>query len=502
MIARALLVLITGLLFVAAACGPPPEAGDQGALGDLIGDADAEAEGDEYEDMDEEDLPEWARGLEEGDPPPTETEWVDNAEVALVEAEIAGEDAPEARREALEEAVAHAEEGIENDPENPIHYYTAGQAYMMMEEWERAAEMYDEAEERHPQYRWDTEFQREQAWVELYNEGIELLQAGEEDAALEILERADRVYDKRPEAQLNLASTYHGRGELDRAAEYYGKALESIQGDRVQDFEDEMREPLMEQIEPALLNRAQINMELENYEEAAVDYEEVLERDPDNVLAQSNLSVAYMQLGDDERAREIHEALFEQADELMAQEIMMIGVGFFEGEDYEQAAEAFRVILERVPSHREAWFNLAQAYSASEEWESIVEIGDELIENNTHTRSIYQLVAQAHVHLDDEQTAVEYLDRMEELPVDLVQLQMEPIPGQGAVVVGQFINVGMNPGDPVEIQISFLGGDGSEIGSETVQVEAPAGEEDVATFQAEYATEEEVGGYSYEVISP
>lgn len=500
---RALYALLVGVLFVTWGCGsaggPGEPGGGPGGEDPLAGVADDE-EAEDYEDIDEEELPEWARGLEEGDPPPEDTEHSDDAEVALVQADIAGEDNPEEREQSLREAIAAAERGIEADPENPIHYFLAGQAHMFLEEYEQGAEYFDEAEDRHERYRLDTEVLREEAWLEMYNEGVELLDEDQEDAAIDMFERANRIYRQRPEAMMNLASIHHERGDLEEAAEYYSQAIEVIQGPRSRDLEEEDREAWESQLEPARFNRAQINIELGNFEQAAEDYEQVLEDDPDNVMALSNLSVAYMQMGEEERAREIYEELFEQED-LMMHELLMIGVGFYEGEDWEQAREAFERIVADVPNHREAHANLVQTLHEAEEWEQLKEVGDAAIERDSHNPVIYQLVAQAYVHTDDEQTAVQYLNQMEELPFWLLQVHMEPQYGEGAVINGQVQNHNLEPGTQVEILFTFYGPDGGEIGTETASFQAPD-EEEVLPFDLQFSHADEVAGYDYEVVSP
>ena len=502
MIVRALFPLLAGFLLVAWGCGTggAGEPGGPGAADPMAGAIEGQEEQPDYEDLDEEDLPLWARDLEAGDPPPQDTEYSGEAETALVQADLAGEDDPQGRESALREALAAAERGIEADPENPMHYFLAGQAAMFLDEYELAAEYFDEAEERHPQYRLDTELMREEAWIELYNEGVDLLEEDQEDSAIEMFERAHRVYQQRPESMLNLATLYHERDELDRAAEFYGQAIEVIEGPRSEDLEEEERERWEQQLEPARFNRAQINMETGNYAEAAEDYEVVLERDPDNNMALSNLSIAYMRMGEDERAREIYDELFAQ-EGLMMHELLMIGVGFFEGEDWEQAAEAFRRIIGDVPDHRDAHANLVQTFHEAERWEELQDIGDRALELDSHNPVVYQLVAQGYVNTDDQQTAVEYLNQMEALPFWLLQLHLEPHHGQGAVVHGQFQNQDLDPGSQVEILFTFYGPNGNEIGTETANISAPAPEE-ATPLQVEFSHSDEVAGYSYEVISP
>ena len=503
MTVRALLVMLAGSLFVAYGCGAPNgEPGEPGAPGaedELAGLMDdEEIEG--YDDLDEDELPEWARGLEAGDPPPEETEYSDEAETAFVQADLAGEDDPDGRDASLRDALDAAERGIEADPENPIHYFLAGQAAMMLEEYVMGAEFFDEAEARHEQYRLDTEPFREEAWIELYNDGVDILDEGQEDQAIAMFEEAHQVYQQRPEGMLNLAAIYHDRGELEEAQYYYGHAVEVIEGPRAQELEEEDRELWEEQVEPARFNRAQINIELGNYSEAAEDYEALLEDDPDNVMALSNLSVAYMQMGEEEQAREIYEELFEQED-LMQHELLMIGVGFYEGQDFQQAAEAFDRIRGEIPEHREALAQLVQTYHDGEYWEELQGIGDEAIAADSHNPVIYQLVAQGYVHTDQEQEAVEYLEQMEQLPFWLLQMHMTPQYGDGAVVQGQLQNQALDPGTPIEVEFTFYDGTGQTIGSETMAIEAP-GQEEVVPFDLQFAHDEEVGGYSYEVVSP
>jgi tetratricopeptide (TPR) repeat protein len=471
-----------GMLFLALTLGACGGAGN-GPAGDQIA----------PQEFSDDDLPQWMQDLPEGTPP-RDNEHTGQATLFLVQAmQTEGERAEGLYRQALEAALA----GIEADPENPQSYYQAGDAYLGLGQIEEGAEMFDRAEEIYPRYVLETELTREQAWVEQFNQGAELSEQGDRDAAAEYFARAHRIYQGRPEAMLNLAEIYGNQGRTEEAAELYREAIELMTGPRAEDMDEEFQEMWDEFLEISYFNRAQLLFRMERYGEAADVYERILQEDPENLTALSNLAASLVAAGREGEAQALYDRLLESPD-LNASDYFMIAIGLYQGEAWEQSARAFRESLDRVPENRDAAFNLAQTLYLAENWEELVAVTERLLEIDTHNETAYRFRAQGLVQLEDQQTAVEALEQMEALPFYVDQLELHP--GEGGVsVVGLVVTNAGDPGSTADLRFHFYDVEGNQVGSEDISVELPQPEEAVQ-FQLDHMTNEPVFAFRYEVL--
>lgn len=452
-------------------------------------------EGGISEEYDEEDLPEWVEDLPEGDEP-EDNEHTDQAFFFLAQAASAEDEGEEAEAN-YERALEEAEAGIEADPENAQSYFQAGEAHLGLDNLEEAGDMFDRAEEIYPRYVLDTEMLREEAWIELFNEGVELYGEDENDEALPYFEQAHSIYQGRPEAMLNLAEIYSEQDRVDEAIELFEQSVEVMTSERVEDFDEEVVADWDEFLEVARFNLAQLLFRQERFAEAAEVYQILLEEDPDNLEVLSNLAIALVSSGEEEEAMELYDDLLNRPD-LNAQDLYLIGVGLYQVEEWEQASRAFRDAWEQVPEHRDALFNYAQTLYLSEDFEELAGIVDELQEEDPYNENAYRFQAQALVEQDRQEEAVEILEEMEALPFFIDGMEIQPVEG-GVALVGVVINRLESEGTPVDLEITFYDVEGENVGTSETTVELGPEEEPVQ-FQVDMATEEQVFGFSYEVL--
>ena len=133
------------------------------------------------------------------------------------------------RQQRAERALELSLEGLEVDPENPIHYFLAGVAHARLGQYGEADRMFSEAQAIYPAYEIDIEPQRRAAWAEAFNAGVEAYGTGETEEALEAWGNAAVIYDLRPEAHRNLASLLAVEGRHDEAIEIYRRALDGLE---------------------------------------------------------------------------------------------------------------------------------------------------------------------------------------------------------------------------------------------------------------------------------
>jgi tetratricopeptide (TPR) repeat protein len=445
--------------------------------------------------FDEEDLPAWVLALPEGDEP-RDNEHTEEAFLALFQA---GQTADPARiEEFAREALAAAQAGMNEDPENAQSYFQAGSAYLFLDDFESAGQMFDRAEEIYPRYVLETEFLRESSWIDEYNLAVEYLMS-EPAGAVPHLERAHQIYQGRPEAMLQLAAIYAEDGRTDQAIDLYGQSIDLIRGPRAQDVDDEEILAMWnESLEVALFNRGQLLFMAGRFDEAAEVYEDIVEMFPDDLMALSSLAAALVSAGETDRASALYDEILNRPD-LDARDYFTIGLGFYEANDLVQAARAFEEAHARVPQDRETLSNLTHTLYSAENWEGLLDVARRYLEVDTHTENAFRYLIQALVQLDQQTAAVEVLEELEALPFDVDGLQMAFIDG-GVAVAGQVTKRLEDASSSVRLRVHFYDVNGGTAGSEDLTVTLGEVQQPVI-FQADLATNADVVGYRYEVLN-
>jgi tetratricopeptide (TPR) repeat protein len=255
--------------------------------------------------------------------------------------------------------------------------------------------------------------------------------------------------------------------------------------------------------EVAQFNGAQLLFQEERYAEAAEIYEDILEADPTDLMALTNLGAAFVAAGETERANEVF-ARLRSRDDLTAREFYMIGIGLTQADQLQEAAEVFAEAHARMPQDREALFMQAQAlyFWANDQggdWATLVPVAQRLNELDTHTRLSYTFHFNSLLQTGNGEAAQEVYDRMEALPFEIGGLQLAGVQG-GAAVAGIVTNRNAAPGSQARIRVHFYDGSGTSVGTQDATVNLGAAGEAIQ-FQVDLSTSADVMGYRYEVLS-
>jgi tetratricopeptide (TPR) repeat protein len=418
--------------------------------------------------------------------PPTNSRWTAPATLFLAQ-------------EQYDRALAEAQQGIEAEAGNPHHYFLAGQAHLGLGNVAEALQMFERAEEIYPAYEMEIEPVREQAWAIAFNEGVNAYNEGNMEAAAAAWGRANDVYDLRAESYLNLAVIHTQQAEYDRAIEAYRgglAALERVPATR--ELEPEELQEREESRATILTNLAQLLNYTEQYAEAEALFRQQLEASPNDVEIQSSLAVAIARQGRQAEAQEIYNRLLGDSN-LGATDLFNVGVALFQGENYEQATEAFRRYTERQPNSRDGWYNYANALYAQNEWTALVPVAQRLVELDPLNENSALILARAHREAGQNQQALRALQANESHPVHVEDLEFRP-GAQRTVVSGRIVGNQAAAGTPVQVRFTFFGEDGSTVGTQTVTVSAPAQGESAA-MEAVYEGTPPAVTYRYELAS-
>lgn len=433
-----------------------------------------------------------AEGLEAGENP-RETENTRLAAEALETAQDAND--PGQARSAYETALRSAEAAIAEDPTNPLAHRLAGTAALGLEDYVAAGQHYDRAIELRPLYELDLAEVREQTWIDLYQQATPHVQAGEYETAAEYFAAANAIFDGRPEAMITLAQIYAQLRQHDPALEVMDQALAFRDSEQMQAVDEETAAQWRADIDELVYLRAQVLADAGRFEEAVDTYRQMASENPDDVEIKRSLAAILMELGQEEEAYAIYEEMTAMPG-LSSDDLFAIGVGYYQGNQYGQAVEAFSRAADVSVNDRDAIEMWARSLQLDSLPEQIPQVAQRWIELDPNSQNAYLIMAQAHNQMGNEAETQEAVRAVEALEVTVTDLTMRRLGGGGAMVSGSVINQGLADGTSVTLDFTFYDDAGGEMGtvSETVSV----GQPDMAQiFQIEFTSDQPVGGYGY-----
>lgn len=439
-------------------------------------------------------------------PPNVDNEWTREAENNLTVAQLRTD--PAEQRPLFQEALTNVRTGLQAEPQNPKLWLLAGRAYIGLNDYAGADSAFTKAEQIYPQYAAEIAIDRENAWVQAYNQGVQALNQQNHEAAIGHMERAQSIYKRRPEALINLGWLYARQQNQQKAVDAYRRGYELLSG------------PV-----------------------------------PEGSTPEDSASWA-----DNERIVAFN----------LAQLLSGIGVERFQADQFPEAADAFRQALELSPYSRDNLYNLAQAiYTQTTEreealdslgagatdttgadttgmdsadqaraaeirsqlepmYDELVDVAQRVRELDPYNSNILLILARAYRGMAEiapepaagdelRAQALQVLEEHQNLPFQVTEIRLSSggaaagagaagaagAGGAGGAAVrlqGTIQNMNMNAGAPIRLRVTFLDVKGTEVGTTDVTVSAPAPEQ-TAGFEASLAQGEGVVGWKYALVS-
>lgn len=389
-------------------------------------------------------------------------------------------DDPQPKETRYERALEKLEPALADTDPLPRAYLLAGTAYIGLRDLVGADSMLTKLVNAEPACADQAEEMRFNAWVPMYNRGINALRAGDEEQALESFLTANTIY-RDARSLTNAANIYQRRGEVDTAVSLYRQALEAG-GDP-------------DMTRAASINLAELLRQQGQDEEALAIYSRYAEENPDDVLGRLNYAIALMDAGDSERALQMFSDLM-QRDDLSFRQWSQIGIGLYRAQNFEQAAEAFQRAHTMNPLNKETLENLANTYYQSEMYEALLPLADTLVTRYPYESVNYNLLANAHRELDDADAALEVLQRRDGLEFEFLRSQLGAVAENVYSLDGQVMNKSGAAGADVSVSVDLLGEEGQVLATESLMLTLP-GVGEAAAFQLQVEVEEPVAGFRY-----
>lgn len=424
---------------------------------------------------------------------PRDTENTRAAEDAI---EQAAEATDPAQALALyQQALQSAEAAIAEDSTNPLAYRLAGTAAIGAEEYESAGEYLDRAIELRPLYEFDLGGVREQTWIDLYQQATPYVQSGDYETAAEYYEGADAIYQGRPEAMVTLGQIYAQQRQHDLALEHIEDAIAFQDSEAMAQVDEEIAAAWREQIAELPYLRAQVLADAGRFEEAVGTYRELSAASPDDLELKRGLAAILMEMGEEDEAFAIYEEMLGMPG-LTPLEYYAIGVGFYQGSDYERAVRAFGQAAEASVYDRDAIEMWARSLQLDSAYAEVPAVAERWIELDPNSQNAHLILAQSQNQLGNQAATQAAVQAVEALEVAVNDLTLTRQPGGGATVTGSVINKTLSQGSPVTLNFTFYDAAGNPVGTETQTVSVGAA--DMAqVFTVEFDSAQAVDGYGY-----
>jgi tetratricopeptide (TPR) repeat protein len=436
---------------------------------------------------------------------------------------------PADKQKFLKHALDKALEGVTKNADNPKSWFTLGQVYAVQGDALGADSAFDKAETMWPDYVNESEEPRFRAFAMAFNEGVAAIQEKNNEEAIAKLEAANAVYGKRPAASLNLGSLYVSLNQLDKAGAAFEHALEILRGPERKTLNEAESKQWAQWEEAAAFNYAQILASTGKYDEAVKAYQDYLAGNPDNLTAKSSLAEVYVRMGKQEEASKVYQELL--SGDLSDDDFFQVGVGLFRGNQYAQAADAFRKVIAKNPSSRDAHYNLAQAIHSQVQdledarakaaagetktldaqlkpmYEELQVVTEKARSFDPNNRTLLALLARGYRGMADvdvkaatdwKNRTLEVMKAHQALPIEITDIAMVVSEEGEAKITGKLANLNATEGQPIKLTFSFLGKDGKVLGTQDVTVTVPKAEGQ-ADFNTSLKATEPVGGWKYEV---
>jgi len=212
----------------------------------------------------------------------------------------------------LTQAVTSAPKQDKPDKSTAATWYYLGRYYLLADDLPGADSAFTKAQAIEPKCGDDIDRYRRQAWVPVFNAGVQAWQAGKTDSAIAGFGRANQVYRGEPMGFIYLANLFVGGQQTDSAAKYFKLAATLATDPK---YARDRRD--------AFFNVARVYHAAKRYDEAAAAYRDYLAPSayPNDVTARASLASIYLVANKRDSAMALYGQIAEHADSASADEL-------------------------------------------------------------------------------------------------------------------------------------------------------------------------------------
>ncbi len=384
-------------------------------------------------------------------------------------------------------AIVEADQG-----ENGAAWYLMGRSYLQLGDIAGADSAFTKATEYAPQCSEDIKAWRQRAWLPLMNPATKFSQEGNADSALVLYRLAATISRSMPQGFYNMGVLFANMGQTDSALAYFKKA-QAVAAANPKDFAKDRN--------AATFNLAAMYQRAGDHALAVEELEKYVGWDPNDTDAKRALATSLRALGKNEEAAALDKEVLAAAaasGTMSTGDMMSMGINFFNDKKFAEAADAFRQVLAKQPYSRDAMYNLANAYYALEQGDSLVGTARKLVEMEPLNEDSRKLLAQGFRLQADTASLINTVTELVAMPTSV---SVERFAGRAGGVTLGGTAVGRQTESatpaPKTITVEFLAADGSVV--TTKDVEIPALEPGVKFEWSADGDGEAIVGWRYKV---
>lgn len=354
--------------------------------------------------------------------------------------------------------------------DNPAAWYFLGRYYVMRNDPIGADSVFTRAEALAPECAEDIGRYRQTLWVPTINGAIESMQNSDYETAKGQLLAAWTIYKQDNVTPFYLGQIYGNDGVLDSATYYFEQVIDIGTADtsRIGNYNT------------AVLNLGLIAMMQDRWQEAVNWFDRYrAEVDPDDPQALTSLAVAVAELGDTARAVLLYDSVLARAPAMDAMDLIQTGTALFQARQYEKAADAFKLALDKNPFYRPALYNLVNSYLAVHNdveqsdaekratAEAMEEAAVRLVRVEPHSGEAMRLLAAAYQLQREDDSTLAVLERIDKMTWDLV-LDVMQVLGGTFTIQGHVVNLGEQEVTVPDVTFEFLDAQGNVLGTQVL----------------------------------
>ena len=413
-----------------------------------------------------------------------------------------------------------------NQDKNPAAWYYLGRYYLMTGELGSADSAFTKALALAPACKEDIGLYRRQAWVPVFNAGVQAWQAGNTDSAIASFRRANQVYQGEPLGFVYLANLFIGREEPDSArkktdvAKYHTDSL--VFATRMDSAAKYFRLAVPAASDPkyakdrrdAFFNVARVYHSVKRYDEAKAAYKEYLGAYPNDVQAMAGLAGLYLRDDRRDSAMALYNAIVGHADSATADELFGAATAVLGGipnapdtadmdaacgkaqrkktpaltarqvsarcqpaavdtmskyhaladPQYRLVVQTYEAGLAKNPYYRDALYNLTGISYLIGDSSKVLPLAQRLYAVDPMNRLSLAKIAGGWQLLGKKDSVLRYLTLADSLPVE-VTVGTFTTNEQGAGLEGLFSNFHSKPSQPLKLTFEFVDGKGNVVAS-------------------------------------
>jgi len=393
---------------------------------------------------------------------------------------------------------------------NPAAWYYLGRYYLMAEDLAAADSALSKALTLAPACKEDIGLYRRQAWVPVFNAGVQAWQGGQTDSAIASFRRANQIYKAEPMGFVYLANLFVGASQMDSAAKYFRLAVGAASDPK---YAKDRRD--------AFFNVARVYHSAKRYDEAIGAYREYLAAYPGDVQGMASLAGLYLLAGSRDSAMALYGRVLERADSASADELFgaaqsilsaipvspdtaamdadcgkaakkktptltarQVGVRCapaatdtmrkyhaLTDPQYSLVSKTYAAGLAKNPYSRDALYNLAGVSYLIGDSASVLPLAQRLYAVDPMNRSTLAKLAGGWQLKGRKDSVLYYLQVADSLPVEITVSSFTPAE-KGATLEGQMTNFRPKPSLALSITFDFLDGKGKVVATQSQSVPA------------------------------